>query len=192
MSVKYIGPDDRYAADRLVGLGFAYGVFGAVVYFGVGLILLVLTKILVVGGGFLSVLAIWAVPLAIFVVPLWAGLCHRVGVVNFQRFALMGAIYALTLAVISLIFIGPLVSSVFDVFGFMISVLLVAWVGFVMSWVPVWACTQRVMVVAPGHCVDCNYYLRGLESDVCPECGRGFERSDLVADVGDLEEADEA
>src|SRR4051812_29627583 len=29
-----------------------------------------------------------------------------------------------------------------------------------------------------GHCWQCGYLLRGVESAVCPECGRGFDRAD--------------
>src|SRR4051812_34932139 len=29
-----------------------------------------------------------------------------------------------------------------------------------------------------GLCVDCNYPLRGLTSELCPECGRSFDPAD--------------
>lgn len=175
MSVRYIGTDERYTRDRLVGLGFAYGVFGAVAIFAVGSASVVLATFLPVGETLLTFFAIWGMPFAVFLVPMWAGLPHRVGVVNFQRFALMGAIYAITVALIFFVFSGLFVSIVLDVFGLMVLIGLVAWVGFIISWLPVWAFTDRVVVVAPGHCVECNYNLRGLESEVCPECGRGFQ-----------------
>ncbi len=31
-----------------------------------------------------------------------------------------------------------------------------------------------------GHCWECGYSLRGLESRRCPECGRGFDPGDLA------------
>lgn len=125
--------------------------------------------------GFLKLMLICWMGIPTIGVPVWVATRHRVGVVSIRRFALIGVSYAVTLAVISLLFIAPNVARILEIVVFAILAVLILWSGFLISWLPVWGYTDRVVVVAPGHCVECNYNLRVLESEVCPECGRGFQ-----------------
>src|SRR4051812_21878784 len=38
---------------------------------------------------------------------------------------------------------------------------------------------------ASRHCIDCGYRVDNLPSDQCPECGRPFDRADLLSTTRD-------
>jgi hypothetical protein len=44
------------------------------------------------------------------------------------------------------------------------------------SLIPLWRLRRRPRIVGAPHCRNCNYCVRGVESGICPECGRPIRR----------------